>query len=377
MNDVREALALKADVSAMGALAGRGDSGASTGMNGYVAPADVISAVRESREAVVTAKRATEEAREAGGGVRELREELAQLSRALEGKSDAKEMCRLLDTKAGAGLQGRAHPSGSPPSPSPPPSAAVEEVNQSLVEINKELDAKAEADAVRPIAAEQNALAQVVRVELAGGRWIWKSGRVSRGGRVPWNVQSVNHCPENLLWEPDGDRVTTVMPGLYALSLGVFCDRMPRVRVLVNNETVFVVPSEADGADTFVEARGLDPSLHTPPLTRTHPPRPPPLRPRPARAAQRHESTATALATCPVGPPPSTWPSRRAPRSRSPTAGPTAPRASSACASCRTSQRGRNASPPHRYSWSCGAREPHRPRNPKSRPSSIASTAMQ
>lgn len=125
VNDVREALALKADVSAMGALAsGRGDSGPASGMNGSVAPADVISAVRESREAAVTARRATEEAREAGGGVREVREELAQLSRALEAKSDSKEMCRLLDTKAGALWPHPVTRTSSPVSPPLPPALA-------------------------------------------------------------------------------------------------------------------------------------------------------------------------------------------------------------------------------------------------------------
>jgi hypothetical protein len=55
---------------------------------------------------------------------------------------------------------------------------------------------------------------------------------------VPWEVQSVNTCPENFLWDEDKTAILTVAPGLYELTLGFFSSKKPTVQVLVNGETI-------------------------------------------------------------------------------------------------------------------------------------------
>ena len=69
-------------------------------------------------------------------------------------------------------------------------------------------------------------------------RWLWKSGELVNGYAVPWEVQSVNTCPENFLWEEDKTILLTVAPGLYEISFGFYCNKKPTIQVLVNGESI-------------------------------------------------------------------------------------------------------------------------------------------
>lgn len=74
--------------------------------------------------------------------------------------------------------------------------------------------------------------------ENCTGRWLWKSGDVKSGYTVPWEIQSVNTCPENFIWEKDGISIITVTPGLYEVFFGFFTAKKPVIQLLVNGETV-------------------------------------------------------------------------------------------------------------------------------------------
>ena len=54
------------------------------------------------------------------------------------------------------------------------------------------------------------------------GRWLWRSGELSKGGWVPWEAQAANERPEALVWRAGAAAVTATVPGLYRLSLGFF-----------------------------------------------------------------------------------------------------------------------------------------------------------
>jgi hypothetical protein len=60
-------------------------------------------------------------------------------------------------------------------------------------------------------------------------RWLWKSGDLHNGYSVPWEVQSVNTCPENFLWDEDKTSILTVAPGLYEVTFGFFSTKKPTV----------------------------------------------------------------------------------------------------------------------------------------------------
>lgn len=82
--------------------------------------------------------------------------------------------------------------------------------------------------------------------ENCSARWVWRSGQLhSNGYAVPWEVQSVNTCPENFLWDEDKSAILTVAPGLYEITLGFFCAKKPTVQVLVNGETILTAVNSA------------------------------------------------------------------------------------------------------------------------------------
>lgn len=135
--------------------------------------------------------------------------------------------------------------------------ANVADVNRSLEGLTQDIESRAKVDDVTPILEEHARLTKFVRAEMASGRWIWKTGRVSRSSRIPWNVQSVNHHPEHLVWQPDAESIVTVVPGLYQIAIGIFVDRAPRVRVLVNDETVLMLGLMGPDAKSAAVSAGL------------------------------------------------------------------------------------------------------------------------
>jgi hypothetical protein len=60
-------------------------------------------------------------------------------------------------------------------------------------------------------------------------RWIWKSGDLKTGSLVPWEIQSINTCPDNFVWERDATGIVIIAPGLYELSFGFYAKKQPTV----------------------------------------------------------------------------------------------------------------------------------------------------
>mmetsp|Transcript_29692 Transcript_29692/g.95427 ORF Transcript_29692/g.95427 Transcript_29692/m.95427 type:complete len:501 (+) Transcript_29692:516-2018(+) len=143
------------------------------------------------------------------------REELAD-------KVEARDMCALLDVKAN-----------------------VEDVNAALLEINREMEAKAPLEQLRRSVREQSIINASLCTDSSVGRWIWKSGRAKAGGGVPWNVQSVNTDPDNFFWERDKVNIVTTTPGLYEVTFGFFTRKKPSVQLLINGEPVLAAVNSA------------------------------------------------------------------------------------------------------------------------------------
>jgi len=74
--------------------------------------------------------------------------------------------------------------------------------------------------------------------EFTFARWLWKTGRLTKGSSVPWTTQPVNTDPDNFLWENGSHVITTSLPGLYEISFGFYASRKPRVQLLVNGSPV-------------------------------------------------------------------------------------------------------------------------------------------
>lgn len=85
---------------------------------------------------------------------------------------------------------------------------------------------------------EQTTINEALCAENCSARWLWKSGELVNGFAIPWEIQTINTCPENFLWDEDKSTVLTVAPGLYEVNFGFFSSKQPTVQVLVNGEPI-------------------------------------------------------------------------------------------------------------------------------------------
>ena len=111
--------------------------------------------------------------------------------------------------------------------------ANIDDVNRSLLEVNRELALRPTLTELNRVVGEQSLIMESLCSEHLLGRWIWKSGR-TKGEKhlVPWNVQNINTNPENFTWEKDKTVIVTAAPGLYEVTFGFFTKRKPQVIAL-------------------------------------------------------------------------------------------------------------------------------------------------
>jgi len=125
----------------------------------------------------------------------------------LDAKSNIKDVCALLDMKSN-----------------------IEDVNKALTDMHDEVGDKITKPVFDKAMAELGSINEALCSENCVARWLWRSGQLcSNGYAVPWEVQSVNTCPENFLWDEDKTAILTVAPGLYEITLGFFSSKKPTV----------------------------------------------------------------------------------------------------------------------------------------------------
>ena len=117
--------------------------------------------------------------------------------------------------------------------------ANIDDVNRSLLEVNRELALRPTLTELNRVVGEQSLIMESLCSEHLLGRWIWKSGHTKGEKKlVPWNVQNINTNPENFVWEKDRTAITTTAPGLYEITFGFFTKKKPSVQLLVNGDPV-------------------------------------------------------------------------------------------------------------------------------------------
>lgn len=115
----------------------------------------------------------------------------------------------------------------------------IQDVNTALSEVSEELHSRVPIKDFRDALSEQSTINEALCAENCVARWLWKSGELINGYAVPWEVQSVNTCPENFLWQEDKTAILTVAPGLYEVSFGFYSHgKKPTVQLLINGETI-------------------------------------------------------------------------------------------------------------------------------------------
>lgn len=149
------------------------------------------------------------------GHIRTTNNALEDFSKEMLLKANIKDICALLDMKCN-----------------------IEDVNKVFLEIHKEMDLKTNHDAFDSHVEEQTMVNEALCAENCVARWLWKSGSLGPGSAVPWEMQSVNTCPDNFIWEMNRTSVIAVAPGLYEVMFAFFASSKPTVQMLINGEPV-------------------------------------------------------------------------------------------------------------------------------------------
>ncbi|CDW81229.1 UNKNOWN [Stylonychia lemnae] len=133
-------------------------------------------------------------------------------------KANIKDLIPLLDTKAN-----------------------VEDVNGTLSLVQREVEKCITEDEMRKTLNEQALINEALCAQNCVGRWIWKSGEIKPNSLVPWEVQALNTCPDNFLWEKSKTSIVAVAPGLYEVSFGFYSKKQPTVQIHLNGEPLMSV----------------------------------------------------------------------------------------------------------------------------------------
>lgn len=104
-----------------------------------------------------------------------------------------------------------------------------------------EIETCAKEKKVREALNDQALVNEALCAENCVGRWVWKTGDLLHASQIPWEVQAINTCPDNFLWDKNKAAILLVAPGLYSLSFGFYSRKLPTLKVYVNNEVIFSV----------------------------------------------------------------------------------------------------------------------------------------
>ena len=160
--------------------------------------------------------------------INKLHDKVDTFSQELLKKSDIKDVCSLLDMKAG-----------------------IDDVNKSLLEMHNDITQKTKVqdESVRAI------MDQVQSIDLGNisGRWMWKSGELKGGNGIPWELQVCNTSMETFLWEKDKTGIVVAEDGMYEVALVIFASGKPITQLLVNGEPLGL---EAKGNQSFSSSIG-------------------------------------------------------------------------------------------------------------------------
>jgi hypothetical protein len=114
----------------------------------------------------------------------------------------------------------------------------VDNVKENIEIVRGTCDDKSDAQSTNQLVADLESLSNKFAEAHSEARWLWRSGKILRGGWIPWEVQVNNAAPSSLLWKAECEAITCVVPGLYSVRIGVFTMNASSVQVCVNGEPV-------------------------------------------------------------------------------------------------------------------------------------------
>ena len=139
--------------------------------------------------------------------------------------------------------------------------ADINEVNKALTLIHNELDNKLFIQDFNHAMKNQNSINTTLVQENKIGRWIWDSGNLRNGHGVPWEMQKINTCPDNYMWNKDTVNLVINNKGIYNLNLIFFVNSFSMVKIFINGEIAFCKDKKNnfnEGNDIILEENNND-----------------------------------------------------------------------------------------------------------------------
>ena len=122
----------------------------------------------------------------------------------------------------------------------------VDGVKETVGAVRVAVDGKSDAATTSQLAADVESLAGKFAEAHSEARWLWRSGKILKGGWIPWEVQVTNAAPGALIWKPGAGDVTCAAPGLYSVKVGVFTLNAACIQICVNGEPVVSLDPNTD-----------------------------------------------------------------------------------------------------------------------------------
>ena len=91
----------------------------------------------------------------------------------------------------------------------------ISDMNSTLQVIQNEVERCVREDDLKKSLNEQALVNEALCAENCVARWIWKSGDLASKNQIPWELQTINTCPDNFLWEKGKPSIICAAPGLY------------------------------------------------------------------------------------------------------------------------------------------------------------------
>ncbi|EGR31387.1 hypothetical protein IMG5_110920 [Ichthyophthirius multifiliis] len=144
-----------------------------------------------------------------------LQGQIEQMQKDLLQKGNIKDFCAILDTKT-----------------------SINDVNNALQQIHKELEKKAFQDDVNTCFMNQNLLNSQYSAENMLIKLAWKSGELKIGQFVPWENEISNYFVENFSLEREKTTINVLNGGFYQIYLAFFAKKKPTIQILINGEPI-------------------------------------------------------------------------------------------------------------------------------------------
>jgi len=137
-----------------------------------------LDAVKDTLDRVIREVDAKASSKELDSHIEFTRSSIEDMTKEIIQKAKSKDLINLIEEKANR-----------------------EELERIFQTIQKDINEKVSTKDIKTTLDEQALINEALCSENCIGRWVWKSGELKSSGMIPWEIQCVNTCPDNFVWE--------------------------------------------------------------------------------------------------------------------------------------------------------------------------------